>query len=410
MGDLIMGRLFDEDEVRRLSRRIASEFEETYGSFEEKVRRVSDDAASTIAEQCSVHLEIGRVAYRVIMDGALTDAKRCCSIIKREFARREHQGSPVPDVDSYIRSVAIREGQWIEYLYSHLGKELHTDNYSLENLHQVVEGEAEPASENILAVIRQRRKIAEGYFESIINQWLQDHDEATIADAIRAIAGGLRDLPLESVDEMITGVRASLLLKFRRYEKFLQSSEESDLLQKVLDSLQQVIGEAQVPLEEVSRITAQEILVESLPAPPVSIDEKPKYGYIHHAFPRQPRSGPELKSAIDFLELDVWLAARREPELRADFLKGKITKVVEILIKQGTPLESVGSQIIFDLDKRLPWKRSRKDTVLGELSEIMEIGGMEYRERMEAYILRDILEKIPQLRSTPADREDTNPE
>jgi hypothetical protein len=408
MGVEIMGRLFDDDEIRRLSRRIASEFEETYGSFEEKVRRVSDDAAESIAKECEVHLEIGRVAYRVIMDGALTDAERCCSIIQQEFKRRERQGSPVPDVDSYIRSVAIREGQWIVYLYSHLGKELHTENYSLENLHQVVEGEAEPASENILAVIRQRRKIAEGYFESILNQWLADHDEATIADAVRAIIGGLRDLPLESVEDMITGLRASLLMKFRRYEKLLQSSEESDLMQKVLNSLQQVISEAQLPLEEVSRITAQEILVESLPAPPIAIDEKPKYGYIHHAFPRQARSGPEFKSAIDFLELDVWLAARRSPSLRAAFLKAKITKVVELLMEQGTPLESVGSQVIFDLDKRLPWKRSRKDAVLGDLSEIIETGGMECQTRIEEYILKEILEKIPQLRSTSKEREDAN--
>ncbi len=402
-----MGRLFNGDEVRRLSRRIASEFEETFGSFEVKVRRVSDEAASEVAEQCGVHIEIARVAYRVMMDGALTDAERCCSIIMDEFTRRERQGNPVPDVDSYIRGVAVREGQWIEYLYSRLVKELQTENYSLENLHQVVKGIVEPASENIMAVIRQRRKIGEGYFESIIDRWLTDHDEATIVDAIRAIAGGLRCLPLDSVDELIDSVRASLLIKFRRYETFLANSEESELLEKVLENLQQVIKDVQIPLEEVSRLTAKEILVESLPTPQVSIDEKPKYGFIHHAFPKQPRIGPVLRSAIDFLELHVWLTARRVLG-RAEFLSKKIGIVIDQLLEQGTALESVGSTIIFDLDKRFPWQRSRKDIVFQELAEILQTGGEEYRAQVEAYILKNILGKIPQLRSKPSDREETD--
>jgi hypothetical protein len=289
-----------------------------------------------------------------------------------------------------------------------LVKELHTENYSLENLHQVVEGEAEPASENIMAVIRQRRKIGEGYFESIISRWLEDHEDATIADSIRAVASGLRNIPFDEIDTLIEKLRGSLLVKFRRYEKFLSKSEESDLLRKVLDNLQLIIREVKLPLEEVSRLTAQEILVESLPPPPVAIDEKPKYGYIHHAFPKSPRSGPELKSAIDFLELDVWLAARREPELRAEFLQPKIGKVIEILLEQGTPIESVGSEIIFDLDKRLPWQRSRKDIVLQGLAEVMQTGGMEYKEQLVLYILKNILDKIPQLRSKPSEREESN--
>ncbi len=394
-----MGRLFDDDEVRRLSRRIASEFEETHGSFEEKVRRVSDEAASTIAEQCGVHIEMARVVYRVMLDGAITDVERCCSIIMSEFTRREERGNPVPDVDSYIRSVSIIEGQWIEYLYDSLGKELQTENYSLENLQQVVKDEVEPATENIMAVIRQRRKIGEGYFESLITRWLADHDEGTIADAIRVIACGLRYTNLDSVDELIHGLRDSLLIKFRRYEKFLSKSEESHLLRKVLDNLHQVIGEANIPLEEVSALTAQEILVESLPPPTISIDEKPKYGYIHHAFPKSPRSGPELRSPIDFLELYVWLAARRDLEFRKDYLKKKIGIVVENLLKQGKALEEIGQLVIFDLDKRLPWKRSPKDVVLQELAEITRIGGLDFREQVEAYILKNILDKIPQLRS-----------
>ncbi|MCK4815493.1 hypothetical protein KA005_06970, partial [bacterium] len=222
-----MSRFSEEEEIRAAARRIAAEFEATYGSLEEKVNRVPDEAAAAIAEKCGVHLEIARVAYRILMDGTISEAEHCCSALMKEFTRRAERGNPVPDVESYIRAIAIREGQWIEYLYRQLGKELHKDNKDLENRYRACRDEVEPASEHIISVIRQRRKIGELYFRSLISRWLNDHEESTVADAILAIVGGLRRLPVGSISGFTTGVRTALLIKFRRYEKFLLKSDES---------------------------------------------------------------------------------------------------------------------------------------------------------------------------------------
>lgn len=396
-----MSHFFDKDEIRELSRRIAQEFETTYGTLDEKVSRVPDAAALAIADKCKVHIEVARVAYRVMLDGVITEPEPCCEVLMREFKRRADCGSPVPDIVSYMREVALIEGRWVEYLYGQLSKVLVHEIRNLVNLSRLVADEIEPASEQVIAIIGQRRKIVEGFFISLINRWLKDHEKATIVDAMRAITGGLLGSTTESVDAAINGARASLLIKLRRYEKFLsKEGEDSKLMNKVLEDIRQIMTDVQGPLERVSEYTAAEILIEVMPPPPESIDEGSKYGFSHPAFPVHPRAGPPMRTPLDFLERDVWLAVMQDPAERSEFLREKISAVIGSLLAQGTPLEKVGSTIIFDLDARLPWKRSMKTVIRRELQEIGETAGEDYREQVEHYILENVLTKIPQLRST----------
>ncbi|MFX1564102.1 MAG: hypothetical protein ACFFDP_12430, partial [Promethearchaeota archaeon] len=218
---------------------------------------------------------------------------------------------------------------------------------------------------------------------------------------IHAITGGLLGSTEISIDDVLSGARASLLIKMRRYEKFLnKGKEDSKLLKKVLEDIRHIMTEVQGPLERISDYTAAEILIEAMPPPPESIDEGSKYGFMHPAFPALPRAGPPLKTPIDFLERDVWLALMQEPTERSDFLRERISVVIESMLSQGTPLEKVGSTIIFDIDARLPWKRSKKTVIHRELQELQETAGENYREQVGHYILDNILSKIPQLRST----------
>jgi hypothetical protein len=402
-----MSHFYDKEDIRELSRRIAKEFETTYGTLDEKVSRVPDAAAKAIADKCKVHIEVARVAYRVMLDGVITEPGPCCEVLMREFKRRADRGSPVPDIESYMREVALTEGRWVEYLYGQLGKVLLHEIRNLANLSRLVADEIEPASEQVIAIIRQRRKIAEGFFTSLVNRWMKDHEKSTMVDALRAIAGGLLGSTEETIDDIINGARASLLIKLRRYEKFLNKrGEDSKLMNKVLDNIRQIMNEVHSPLERISDYTAAEILIEVMPPPPESIDEGSKYGFIHPAFPAHPRAGPPLKTPLDFLERDVWLAIMQEPANRSVFLREKINAVVASLLSQGTPLDKVGSTIIFDLDERLPWKRSTKTMIRRELQELGETAGDEFREKVEHYILENILTKIPQLRSTSRPSED----
>ncbi len=397
-----MSRFSEKEEIRAAARRIAAEFEATYGTLEEKVNRVPDEAAIVIAEKCGVHIEIARVAYRILLDGTISKDEDCCSALVKEFTRRVERGNPVPDVGSYIRAVAIKEGQWIEYLYRQLRKELHKDNKDLENRYRAVRDEVEPASEHIISVIRQRRKICELYFKSLISRWLNDHEDSTVADAILAIVGGLRRLPVGAASSATDGVRTALLIKFRRYEKFLRRSDESRIIGQYIENLHIVIKEVQNPLEQVSESTAQEILVEAMPPPQASIDDRvsPSIGFVHSAFPTQPRVGPPLKLPLDLLERDVWLAAMQDPNIRAKFLQGTIKSVIGILLEKGTSLEKLGTTILFDLDQRFTWERSKRTKIRRELAEIQEIAGQDYRIQVENYILEKILMKIPQLRTS----------
>lgn len=401
-----MSHFVDEDEVRRLSRRIAEEFESTYGTLDEKVARVPDDAAAAIADECCVHLEVARVAYRVMLDGIIPDPKPSCKILMQEFDRRAKQGNPVPEIDTYMREVALTEGKWIEYLYGQLGKILLGDLRNLTNLERTIADEIEPANEQVIAVIAERRKIADCYFESLIQRWLADHRGSTIATAVRAIAGGILGSLNSDIDDAINGARASLLIKLRRYEQFLSSEdedeEESRLMYKILREIRQLIKEVQGPLEEVSLQTAGEILIEAAPPPLESLDEKPKFGFFHSAFPARPQMGPPMQTPLDYLERDVWLASMKPPDERTPFLKEKISIVTNNLIEQGTPLDKIGTTIIFDLDNRFSWKPSKKTVVRKELAEIRDQAGEDYRTQVENYVLENILGKIPQLRSKPS--------
>jgi hypothetical protein len=398
----------DEDEIRRLSRRIAEEFESTYGTLEEKVARVPDDAAIAIADKCSVHLEVARVAYRIYLDGVIPDAQPSCRILMQEFDRRAERGSPVPEIDTYQREVAVKEGNWIEYLYGQLGKALIPDLRNLVNLERTVSDEIEPANEHVVAVLAQRRKINEGYFRPLIERWMNEHEGATIALAVQAIAGGLIGYREPDVIDAINGARASLLIKLRRYEQFLSQQddeEESRLLTKVLGQIQTLIEEVHGSLEAVSVNTAGEILIEVSPPPPESLEDQPKDGFIHAPFPIK-QIGSQLQTPLDFLERDVWLAKMKAPDERAPFLREKITIVTNNLIEQGTPLDKIGETIIFDLDSRFSWTRSKKTTVRTELREIRDSAGEDYRAQIENYVLENLLSKIPQLQSTPNKTED----
>jgi hypothetical protein len=402
-----MSRLLDEDEIRRLSRRIAAEFEATYGTLDEKVSRVPDEAASAIAKECDVPVEVARVAYRVMLDGAIPDHKPCCRLLMREFKRRADRGSPVPSIASYVRDVALTEGRWVEYLYGELGKLLIHEIRNLANLSRTVSEEIEPASERVVDIIRQRRKIVEAYFDSIIERWLKDHEAATIADAVRAITGGLLGAGQDSVDDTVNGARAGLLIKFRRYEQFLRAHQEEDsgatvrpgMRERILNDMARVIKEVQGPLERISRDTAGEILIEAMPPATESIDEKSKYGFAHPAFPAQARAGPPMQTPLDFLERDVWLAVMQPAATRGNFLRERIVATIDSLLDQGTPLDKMGTTIIFDLDSRFPWEKSKKAALRQELREMKETAGQDYRTRVEGYVLDNILAKIPQLRS-----------
>jgi len=392
--------LFDEDEVRRISHQIAEEFEITYGRLEEKVRRVPDEAAQEVADKFGVPVEVARVAYRVMLDGVITDIGKGCEILMREFSRRERVGLPVPKVGTYVMTVALNEGKWIEYLYGRLSKVLLREMRNLENLARSVSEEVEPASEQVMAILTQRSRIGQVYLKSIIQRWINDHERSTIADAIYAIAGGLLGPNTDSVEEAINGAKAALLIRFRRYEQFLQQTEESRMLPKTLEALRRVIDEIQIPLEHVSGETATEILIELIPPPKLAIDDKSKYGFAHPAFPASGRVGPQLTTPLDFLERDIWLAVMKEPAARDSFLREKVSAVIDALISEGVPLGKVGSTIIFDMDKRFPWKRSKKTVVRQELRELKIAAGENYRQEVEEYVLENLLSKISQLRSS----------
>ena len=398
-----MSHLIDEDEIRRLSRRIAEEFEATYGTLDEKVARVPDDAAAAIADDCCVHLEIARVAYRVMLDGVIPDPQPSCRILMREFDRRAEAGNPVPEIDTYMREAAIIEGKWIEYLYGQLGKILLADLRNLANLERTIADEIEPANEQVIAVLAQRRKIVEGYFTSLLERWIADHRGANISQAVQTITGGLIGSFETDLSDAVNGARASLLIKLRRYEEFLSreddEEEESRLTDRILREIRLLIKEVQGPLNQVSQNTAGEILIEVAPPPPESIDEKPKFGFVSVPFPDEPRIGPPMETPLDYLELDVRLASMKPPNERPPFLREKIASVTSNLIEQGTSLDKIGTTIIFDLDSRFPWTRSKKTEVRRELREIRDSAGEDYREQVENYVLENILAKIPELRS-----------
>ena len=64
-------------------------------------------------------------------------------------------------------------------------------------------------------------------------------------------------------------------------------------------------------------------------------------------------------------------------------------------------LDKIGETIIFDLDSRFSWTRSKKTTVRTELREIRDSAGEDYRAQIENYVLENILAKIQQLQSKP---------
>ena len=127
----------EQNDAKKYTRMLKKEFKETYGDLAEKVRKISDKEAEELSRRLNVPLEIAKVAIRLDLDRIL-DAESVCEILMREMERLREVDFEVPQISSYLFNFAVKEGKWIEYLYSTFRKEAEEAVRNLANWERIV--------------------------------------------------------------------------------------------------------------------------------------------------------------------------------------------------------------------------------------------------------------------------------
>ena len=339
-----------DDEVSRLSRKLAHEFKETFGSLEEKSHRISNAEAEALAKAVKCPVEIARVACQIELDGVM-DRYKAAKILMYEYNRRKRIDRAVPPVPTYEFSFAVSEGEWLEYLWKVLPEKLSDTARELFNILQRIQELEEIETWMIIKIMDIRYKIANSLIKPTIESWLKDHPETTIQETIKLFTTVLTDSEINFALETFEEKRKLLLEKFRIFKRKLEQNEMTPLIKRHYETIKQLVNSLEKGnLEDLDAIA--QVFVELIP-PPKQIVESSDYVIVHVPIPRDGMVGPDLVTPYDFLERDLKLALRRTRQEKAKLINETAEKVLRvIMVEEGKAAEDATISIINELVKR----------------------------------------------------------
>ena len=356
-----------DDEVSRLSRKLAHEFKETFGSLEEKSHRISNSEAEALAKAVKCPIEVARVACQIELDGVM-DRYRAAKILMYEYNRRKKIDREIPAVPTYEFSFAVSEGEWLEYLWKILPEKLSDTARELFNILQRIQELEEIETWMIIKIMDIRYKIANTLIKPTIESWLKDHPDTTVQDAIKMFTAGLTDSEIDFALERFEEKRKILLDKFRIFERKLEQNEMTPLIKRHYETIKKLVKSLEeATLEDLD--TVAQVFVELIP-PPKQIIESSDYVIVHVPIPRDGMVGPDLVTPYDFLERDLKLALRRTRHEKEKLINETSEKVLRvIMIEEGKTPEDATISIINELIKRFNIKGVNLEEIDSEVRD-----------------------------------------
>ena len=356
-----------DDEVSRLSRKLAHEFKETFGSLEEKSHRISNTEAEGLAKAVKCPIEVARVACQIELDGVM-DRYKAAKILMYEYNRRKKIDRAIPPVPTYEFSFAVSEGEWLEYLWKALPEKMSDTARELFNIMQRIQDLEEIETWMIIKIMDIRYKIANTLIKPTIESWLKDHPDTIIQDAIKIFTAGLTSTEIDFALEGFEEKRKNLLKKLKIFEEKLEQSEMTPLIKRHYETVKALISSLEENKVEDLDAVAQ-IFVELIP-PPKQIMLSSDYVIVHVPIPRDGMVGPDLVTPYDFLERDLKLALRRTRKEKAKLISETSEKVLRvIMVEESKTAEDAAISIINELIKRFNIKEVNLETIDKEVRD-----------------------------------------
>jgi hypothetical protein len=357
-----------------------AEFKTVYGEFSKKILNVRRELGRSLAEDYNVPLALGIVAYQVELDGILA-SEVACSLLKREYLRLKATDYAVPSFESAELDFAIKEGQWIEFLYKKFVRQINERAPTIATIEGMLASDDIPI-EKILMIIYERNRITKGIITPIIRQWVSTHRETRAFQGALAIGEAIMKNPgrseevrvaltdkVEKVHKVFDRLKATL--KIADFSQW--SPRELEPITRNINDIEESLSKVDSSFETMSEPSLAELVFQIIPTGSASPAPLEKGGYVvlTSPIPRHGEIAPLLEDPYDFLERDIRLAKQREDT--EQFMRNSVQKVHRVLAdKNGSPAE-VGVNMIMQMHDRFGLtKKPDRDELLTKLSSLMK--------------------------------------
>ncbi|MGQ9721037.1 MAG: hypothetical protein ACUVXA_06920 [Candidatus Jordarchaeum sp.] len=400
--------------AKDISREVKEEFELTSKSLAERTERVPEDKPTELAKIFNCPMSLSKVAYQLELDGVMR-AEKALELLLWEYNRRKQIGSPVVPVLSYEFDFAVKEGRWIEYLYSDLFREIQKTR-ELYNLEKVIEGEHSIPVEKVMHILSEREKLANNYLVPVIKKWKKTHEASTNNDvAITLCAAVLKTSHSEAIIALQQAKRRLIRILRKFSEAFELSTDKSifdsdtvfkqpsligkKLSEEVASPLEKIyvlIDELEKSLQAMTEYAIAEIILEITPKP---IAVEPTVGVSDYLIVTPPilrdgMVGPDLKEPCDFLERDLVFAKRRVIAVKENFLRERIRKVHKALQNKGQGIEESAAWILHKISQDFSLTPMSTENALKFIKKELENKEGDLNELVEKIITDYLWDKI----------------
>nr|MDO8132886.1 hypothetical protein [Candidatus Njordarchaeum guaymaensis] len=363
------------DETASTLRELNTEFKVNFGALNQKVLNVPRAPARRIAEAHDVPFALGRVAYQIQEDGILS-ADVACELLGREYVRLKATDHAVPTIESIELDFAIKEGQWIEYLFKKFIRQVNDCIATVTTIEGLLTSRDIPI-ERVFMTIHERNELTRGLIAPVLREWKCSHRGSNASTAALAVTEVILKSPNKSekaklaltkkIDEVRTMLkRLQSTLKTVDFTSW--SSREMEPVKRMAGDVEESLKEMDSPFELMSEeslaeLIVQVILKESARLAPL---EKGSYLIVSSPPPKYGELPPLLKDPYDFLERDIKLAKRRDDA--HEFLLKTVEKVHKALLDENkSPLDVAINMIMQMYDRFEETNKPNIGELLGKL-------------------------------------------
>lgn len=363
------------DETASTLRELNTEFKASFGALNQKVLSVPRELAKRITGGHNIPFALGLVAYQIGEDGILP-AEVACELLEREYLRLKATDYAVPPIESSELDFAIKEGQWIEYLYKTFIRQINDRIAPITTIKGLLASNDLPV-EKIFMTIDERNKVTRGLITPVLREWKASHRKTTASAAALAVAEVILKSPnkLEkaklALTEKIEEVRAMLgklqsVLKTVNLKSW--SDREVEPIKRITASVDESLKEIESPFESMSEVSLAELVVQIASkegVPPAAL-EKGSYLIVSSPIPKYGELPPLLRDPYDFLERDLKLAKWRED--KHEFLLKSVKKVHKVLLEENnSPLDVAVNMVMQMHDRFGETHKPSKEELLARL-------------------------------------------
>lgn len=383
---------------------INAEFKAVFGEFSKKILSVRRDFGKQFAEAYDVPIALGIVAYQVEADGILS-GDVACSLLRREYLRLKATDNAVPSFESAELDFAIKEGQWVEFLYKKFVRQINDRASTIGTIEGMLRSENIPL-EKILMIIYERNRITKGVIAPVLHQWVSTHRATRAFQGAQAIGEAILKNPgnsekvklaLASKVEEVRKIFDKLKVTLKIADFSQWSPRELEPITRNINGIEESLSKVDSPFETMSEPSLAELIFQIIPTGSSSPAPLEKGGYvvITSPIPRHGEIAPLLEDPYDFLERDIRLAKQREDT--EEFMRNAVQKVHRVLVnKNGSPAE-VGTNMIMQMHDRFGInKRPNRDELLTKLSSFVrkeETEDLEVKETIDLDAIYDFITK-----------------